>query len=144
MLPDAFVWGRLGGGGGGGAICFWFPLLLCCLTSGAIIAATSKQSADKCTRALGGGEDARFDGQEGAHRNRCLNSSCPKLPGIVKEAGVRRGPSRIVDYCHRARSAEMRKFCGTAATFSLGASRLRRSATNDRTVKRKFGEWVAR
>lgn len=70
---------------------------------------------------LGGGYDDAFDPDKRILI--CvLNSAARKLPEIVKEARVGGSLLLIVDECHRAGAAEMRRIFGTQREFSLGLS----------------------
>ena len=70
---------------------------------------------------LGGGSDDAFD-LDKRILICVLNSAARKLPELVRQSGV--GPSLllIVDECHRAGAAEMRRVFGTRRSFSLGLS----------------------
>jgi superfamily II DNA or RNA helicase len=51
-----------------------------------------------------------------------LNSAARKLPELVRKAGVGESLLLIVDECHRAGAAEMRRVFATERAFSLGLS----------------------
>jgi superfamily II DNA or RNA helicase len=70
---------------------------------------------------VGGGNDQTFD-----ERTRILvcvlNSASKKLPKIVEKAGVASSLVLVVDECHRAGAAEMRRIFATKRAHSLGLS----------------------
>lgn len=70
---------------------------------------------------MGGGHDDAFD--ERVRVLICvLNSASKKLAGVVKQAGVGGSLLLIVDECHRAGAAEMRRVFTTERSFGLGLS----------------------
>lgn len=70
---------------------------------------------------MGGGHDEEF-----SDKTRVLicvlNSAAKKLPDVVAKAGVGEDLLLVVDECHRAGAAEMRKVFAARRAFSLGLS----------------------
>jgi superfamily II DNA or RNA helicase len=70
---------------------------------------------------MGGGRDDKF-----SETNRVLicvlNSAAKKLPDVVAQAGVGEDLLLVVDECHRAGAAEMRKVFAARRAYSLGLS----------------------
>jgi superfamily II DNA or RNA helicase len=70
---------------------------------------------------MGAGHDDAFD--ERVRVLICvLNSASKKLAGVVKQAGVGGSLLLVVDECHRAGAAEMRRVFTTERAFGLGLS----------------------
>jgi superfamily II DNA or RNA helicase len=70
---------------------------------------------------MGGGRDDQFS--DTTRVLICvLNSAAKKLPDLVAQAGVGEDLLLIVDECHRAGAAEMRKVFAARRAFSLGLS----------------------
>ncbi len=70
---------------------------------------------------LGGGSDDAFS--DATRVLVCvLNSAARKLPELVSKAGVGGSLFLVVDECHRAGAAEMRRVFATERAFSLGLS----------------------
>lgn len=70
---------------------------------------------------LGGGSDGQFD-----HCTQILicvlNSAAKKLPELVRKAEIGENLLLIVDECHRAGAAEMRRVFDTPSAYTLGLS----------------------
>lgn len=76
---------------------------------------------------MGGGRDDEFT--EATRVLICvLNSAAKKLPEVVARAGVGENLLLVIDECHRAGAAEMRKVFAAKRAYSLGLS-----ATPERT-----------
>lgn len=70
---------------------------------------------------MGGGRDDKFS--DTTRVVICvLNSAAKKLPGMVAQAGVGDNLLLVVDECHRAGAAEMRKVFAAGRAYSLGLS----------------------